>query len=45
MAGFVSANGDSDKFLTNFMNLIDQGVNGFIVDPESTFFPAVYQPS
>ncbi len=40
-AGFISANGDSDMFLTNLQNLIDQGVKGFILDPDSTIFPAV----
>lgn len=40
-AGFISCNGDSDLFLTNLQNLIDQGVTGFVLDPDSTIFPAV----
>ncbi len=42
-AGFLSANGDSDMFLTNLQNLIDQGVNGFILDPDTSIFPAVQE--
>ncbi|MDR2357370.1 MAG: hypothetical protein LBD92_04730 [Oscillospiraceae bacterium] len=38
--GFLAANGDSDMFLTNLQNLIDQGVTGFILDPDTTVFPA-----
>ena len=40
-AGFISANGDSDMFLTNLQTAIDQGVKAFILDPDSTIFPAV----
>ncbi len=40
-AGFVSSNGDSDLYLTTLQNLIDTGVRGFILDPDSTIFPAV----
>ena len=40
-AGFLSANGDSDMFLTNLQNMIDQGVTGFILDPDASVFPAV----
>lgn len=40
-AGFLSAGGDSDMFLTNLQNMIDQGVTGFILDPDSSIFPAV----
>lgn len=40
-AGFISANGDSDMFMTNLQTAIDQGVKGFILDPDSTIFPAV----
>lgn len=40
-AGFISSNGDSDMFLTNLQTAIDNGVNGFILDPDSTIFPAV----
>lgn len=39
--GFLSANGDSDMFLTNLQNLIDQGVTGFILDPDTAVFPAI----
>jgi ABC-type sugar transport system substrate-binding protein len=42
-AGFLSSNGDADMFMTNLQNLIDQGVKGFIVDPDATIFPAVIQ--
>lgn len=40
-AGFVSSNGDSDMFMTNLQTMIDQGVTGFILDPDATIFPAV----
>ena len=40
-AGFISANGDTDMFLTNLQTAIDQGVRGFILDPDSTIFPSV----
>jgi ABC-type sugar transport system substrate-binding protein len=40
-AGFVSSNGDSDLFLTELQNKIDQGVTGFILDPDTTIFSAV----
>jgi ABC-type sugar transport system substrate-binding protein len=40
-AGFISANGDSDMFLTNLQTAIDQGVRGFILDPDGTLFPSV----
>lgn len=40
-AGFVSSNGDSDMYLTNLQTYIDQGVKGFILDPDSTIFPSV----
>lgn len=40
-AGFLSAGGDSDLFLTNLQNLIDQGVEGFILDPDASIWPAV----
>ncbi|MDR2665556.1 MAG: hypothetical protein LBC21_04700, partial [Oscillospiraceae bacterium] len=38
--GFLAANGDSDMFLTNLQNLIDQGVTAFVLDPDTTVFPA-----
>ncbi|MDR1821674.1 MAG: hypothetical protein LBQ91_04465, partial [Oscillospiraceae bacterium] len=42
-AGFQSANSDSDMFLTNLQNMIDQGVTGFVLDPDTTIFPAVIE--
>ena len=40
-AGFMSADGDSDMFLTDLQTMIDQGVTCFILDPDGTTFPAV----
>ena len=40
-AGFLASSGDSDMFMTNLQNMIDQGVQGFILDPDATIFPAV----
>ena len=40
-AGFLSADGDSDMYLTDLQTMIDQGVTCFILDPDSTIFPAV----
>ena len=40
-AGFLSADGDVDMFLTDLQTMIDQGVRGFMLDPDSTTFPAV----
>jgi len=40
-AGFLSANADTDLYLTLLQNAIDQGVKGFILDPDNTIFPAV----
>jgi ABC-type sugar transport system substrate-binding protein len=39
--GFTSANGDTDLFMTQLQNLIDQGVQGIVVDPDTTIVPAV----
>lgn len=39
--GFVGTNGDSDLFLTTLETMISDGVNGFILDPDFTIFPAV----
>jgi hypothetical protein len=39
--GMVSAGGDSEMYMANLQNLIDQGVTGFILDPDVTIFPAV----
>ena len=38
--GFLAANGDDDMFLTNLQQLIDQGVKGFVLDPNTVIFPA-----
>ncbi|NLM83799.1 MAG: hypothetical protein GX189_03715 [Clostridiales bacterium] len=40
-AGFISSNGDADLYMTSLQNQLDQGVRGFILDPDSTIFPAV----
>ena len=40
-AGFVSAEGDNDMFMNQLQTYIDQGVKGFILDPDTTIFPAV----
>jgi ABC-type sugar transport system substrate-binding protein len=40
-AGFVSAGGDTEMYMANLQNLIDQGVTGFILDPDTALFPAV----
>ncbi|MDR2356232.1 MAG: hypothetical protein LBE16_08575 [Clostridiales Family XIII bacterium] len=40
-AGFLSAGGDTEMYMANLQNLIDQGVTGFILDPDNTIFPAV----
>ena len=39
--GFISANGDTDLFMTQLQNLIDQGVNAVIVDPDNTIMQTV----
>lgn len=41
-AGYITAGGDGDMFITNLQNAIDQGVTGFILDPDSTLFPSLY---
>lgn len=40
-ADFLSSNGDSDMYLTMLQTKIDEGVKGFILDPDSTIFPSV----
>ncbi len=40
-AGFHSSNGDNDLYMTMLQNLIDQGVTGFVLDPDSTIMPAI----
>jgi ABC-type sugar transport system substrate-binding protein len=40
-AGYISADGDSEKFMTSLQTLIDQGVTCFILDPDSTIFTSV----
>jgi hypothetical protein len=42
-AGFFSADGDNDLFLTNFLELIDQGVTGFILDPDTVIFQFILE--
>ena len=39
--GFINAEGDSDKYLTALRTQLDNDVRGFILDPDSTIFPAV----
>ena len=39
--GFQSSNGDNDMFMTLLQTAIDQGCQGFILDPDSTIFPTV----
>lgn len=39
--GFQSSNGDSDLFMTMLQTMLDQGCQGFILDPDSTIFPTV----
>jgi len=39
--GFISANGDTDLFLQQLQNQIDQGVKAFIVDPDATIMQTV----
>ncbi|MDR1204794.1 MAG: hypothetical protein LBL26_04845 [Peptococcaceae bacterium] len=40
-AGYLSANGDSNMYLTNLQNMIDQGVNGFVLDPDAELFVTI----
>jgi ABC-type sugar transport system substrate-binding protein len=40
-AGFISAGADPDLFMTQLQNLIDQGVDAIIVEPDMTIIPAV----
>jgi ABC-type sugar transport system substrate-binding protein len=39
--GYLSSNGDSNLYLTNLQNMIDQGVNGFILDPDAELFVTI----
>lgn len=39
--GFINANGDSELYLTSLRTQLDNGVRAFILDPDSTIFPAV----
>lgn len=39
--GFISTNGDADLYITSLQNQLDQGVRGFILDPDTTIMPAV----
>ena len=38
---FLSSNGDSDMYLTMLQTKIDEGVKGFVLDPDATIFPSV----
>jgi len=38
--GFVGANGDADLFMTQLQNLIDQGVDAIVCDPDNTIMQA-----
>ena len=38
---FVSSEGDSDLYMTQLQQNIDSGVQGFVLDPDNTIFPAV----
>lgn len=40
-AGFVSANNDSEMFMTSLTTYLDQGVQMFVLDPDITIFPAI----
>ncbi|MCQ2405911.1 MAG: hypothetical protein MJ067_01665 [Oscillospiraceae bacterium] len=40
-AGFVSSNGDNEAYMNNLQTYIDKGVELFVLDPDSTIFPAV----
>ncbi len=40
-AGFVSANNDSEMFMTSLTTYLDQGVDMFVLDPDITIFPAI----
>lgn len=39
--GYINANGDSDLYLSSLRTQLDNGVRGFILDPDSTIFPSV----
>ena len=39
--GFSSSEGDNDMYMTMLQQKIDEGVNIFILDPDSTIFPSV----
>lgn len=40
--GFVAANDDSDMFMTNLQTYLDQGTQSFVLDPDLTTYPAIY---
>ena len=42
-SGFVSSEGDSDLYMTTLQTYLDQGINGLILDPDSTIFPSVVE--
>ena len=41
--GFKSSAGDADMYMTLLQTDLDQGVQGFILDPDNTIFPTVVQ--
>jgi len=40
--GFMSATGDTDLFMTNLQTAIDQGTTLFVLDPDITTYPSIY---
>lgn len=41
--GFTSSEGDNDMYMTTLQTYLDQGVQGFILDPDSTIFTTVVE--
>lgn len=39
--GYINTNGDSDLYISSLRTQLDNGVRGFILDPDSTIFPSV----
>ena len=42
-SGFVSANNDSETFLTQLQLYLDQGIDIFVMDPDITIFPRIVE--
>ena len=42
-AGFQSSESDADMYMTLLQTNIDQGVRGFVLDPDNQIFPAVVE--